>query len=97
PAAPAIPTRRSSDLVTGCGTGWHAGDKYRKRELPDHFGQRGEDSSIRHTGPLTKNGPSNPTNAGAEPPSTQNLRSGGSAPAFVGDRKSTRLNSSHGS
>src|SRR2546430_2710236 len=66
------------------GTGWHSGDKYRrdrKRRLHGHFGQRGVDSSIRHTGPSTKNGPSNFTNAGAEPPSTQNFRSGGSFPA----------------
>src|SRR5438067_11871636 len=44
------------------GTGWHGGDKYRRdrgRRLHGHFGQRGVDSSIRHTGPSTKNGPSN--------------------------------------
>src|SRR4029077_4545346 len=79
-------------------TRWHACDKYRKGvDAPRAgvglrgylVGQRGAESSMRQIGPWTKNGPSNFTNAGGEPPRTQNFRSGGSFPATFANTPAT--------
>src|SRR5262249_35330129 len=73
------------------GTGWHGGDNIDAPGEGDggYLGQRGDDSSIRHTGPATKNAPSNFTNAGTGPASTQNFRSGGSLPATLAKTPAT--------
>jgi hypothetical protein len=48
-----------------------------------HLGHVGTASSTRHTGPFRKKAPSNFTNAGTAPPTSQYFRSGGSLPATV--------------